>query len=130
MAQSRAHSLKDEEPYKALIKTHLPDPRTTTKHWNSSDLDMVVGHYVKFLCAVALTGCTVNETILTKCLRELYASHAQCNDLAKKMAEALSYCREKSKRISSGAKTGAAVLHLGAANLVQCGMHCSPTNSA
>ena len=112
MAQSRVQSLKDEDTYKALIKTHLQDPRHTTKHWNSSDLDFVVGHHVKFLCAVALTGCSLNETILTKCLRDMFASSRQeCQDCAHKLAEALSYCRSKAKpgRVTSGAKTNAAV---------------------
>ena len=104
--------MKDEDTYKALIKTHLQDPRHTTKHWNSSDLDFVVGHHVKFLCAVALTGCSLNETILTKCLRDMFASSRQeCQDCAHKLAEALSYCRSKAKpgRVTSGAKTNAAV---------------------
>ena len=112
MAQSRVQSLKDEDTYKALIKTHLQDPRHTTKHWNSSDLDFVVGHHVKFLCAVALTGCSLNETILTKCLRDMFASSRQeCQDCAHKLAEALSYCRSKAKpgRVTSGATTNAAV---------------------
>ena len=112
MAQSRVQSLKDEETYKALIKTHLQDPRHTTKHWNSSDLDFVVGHHVKFLCAVALTGYSLSETILTKCLRDMFASSRQeCQDFAHKLAEALSYCRSKAKpgRVTSGAKTNVAV---------------------
>ena len=118
MAQSRVQSLKDEDTYKALIKTHLQDPRHTTKHWNSSDLDFVVGHHVKFLCAVALTGCSLNETILTKCLRDMFASSRQeCQDFAHKLAEALSYCRSKAKpgRVTSGAKTNAAVKEMIAA---------------
>ena len=118
MAQSRVQSLKDEDTYKALIKTHLQDPRHTTKHWNSSDLDFVIGHHVKFLCAVALTGCSLNETILTKCLRDMFASSRQeCQDFAHKLAEALSYCRSKAKpgRVTSGAKTNAAVKEMIAA---------------
>ena len=74
MAQSRVQSLKDEKAYTALIKAHLEDPKHTTKHWNSSDLDFVVGHYVQFLCGVAHTGCSINETILAKCLRDMFAN--------------------------------------------------------
>jgi hypothetical protein len=117
MAQSRVQSLKDEEAYRALIKAHLQDPRKTTQHWNSSDLDFVVGHHVQFLCGIALTGCSINETILTKCMRDMFPGAQECKDLAKKLAEALSYCRSKTKpgRMSSGSKTPAAVLQVLAA---------------
>jgi hypothetical protein len=117
MAQSRVQSLKDEEAYKALIKAHLEDPRKTTKHWNSSDLDFVVGHYVQFLCGVALTGCSINETMLTKCMRDMFPGAQECKDLAKKLAEALSHCRYKAKpsRMSSGSKLSAAVMQVIAA---------------
>ena len=97
MAQSRVQSFKDEEAYKALIKAHLTDPSKTSLNWKSSDLDLVVGHHVQFLCGVAHTGCNINETLLARCLRDMFASSTQeCKEFAKKLAEALSYCRAMS----------------------------------
>ena len=117
MAQSRVQSLKDEEAYRALIKAHLQDPRKTTQIWNCSDLDYVVSQHVKFLCGIAFTGCSINETILTKCMRDMFPGAQECKDLAKKLAEALSHCRYKAKpgRMSSGSKTPAAVMQVIAA---------------
>jgi len=115
MAQSRVQSLKDEEAYRALIKAHLQDPRKTTQIWNCSDLDYVVSQHVKFLCGIAFTGCSINETILTKCMRDMFPGAQECKDLAKKLAEALSYCRSKGVRMSSGSKTQAAVMQVIAA---------------
>ena len=115
MAQSRVQSFKDEEAYKALIKAHLQDPSKTTLHWKSSDLDLVVGHHVQFLCGVAHTGCNINETILAKCLRDMFASSMQeCKEFAKKLAQCLSHCRSKDKpgRMSSGSKLDASVLQV------------------
>ena len=115
MASSRVQSLKDEKAYMALIKAHLQEPSKTTLQWKCSDLDVVVGHHVHFLCGVAHLGCSINETLLTKCLRDMFASSTQeCKEFAKKLAEALSYCRAKAKpgQCSSGVKTHAAVLQV------------------
>ena len=131
MAQSRIISLKDEETYKALIKSHLSDPKHTTKHWRTGDLDVVVHHHVEFLRKVAMTGCKINETILQKCLKDMFASTGQeCKEFAKKLAEALSYCRSKRKGLSTGAKLHASVLEVvNAINTFQNGAEDSPRSS-
>ena len=114
MAQCRVQSLKDEEAYTALIKAHLEDPRKTTQSWKCSDLDFVVGKHVEFLCGVAFTGCTINETILTKCMRDMFPGAQECKDMSKKLAEALSYCRAKKKpsSFSTGCKLDKAVMQV------------------
>ena len=67
MSLQRITSLKDEETYTSLIKLHIEDPKRSTMHWTNSDMDFVVGHHVGFLCGVAQTGCSINETVLAKC---------------------------------------------------------------
>ena len=110
---ARVQSLKDPDAYKSLIKLHLDqDPRHSTERWNSSDLDVVVGHYEKFLIGVANTGCKINEKVLTKSLTHSFANSAkECNSFAKKMHSALGFCRNKCRegQCSTGAKTSAAV---------------------
>jgi hypothetical protein len=102
-------SLKAEATYKMLIKLHLSkDPKHSTGDWNTSDLDHVVKCHEKFLEGVALTGSRINETVLSKCLYQHFnCSPQQCKDFARKMAQALSWCRSKCKggRFSSGKKT-------------------------
>ena len=114
MSVPRVQSLKDEETYTTLIKSHLGDPKRTTQHWKSSDLDLVASHYVSFLCGIARTGCSINETMLTKCLKDMYAGSQECKDMAKKLAETLSHCRNKAKpgRMSTGTKTPKPVLEI------------------
>ena len=110
---TRVTSLKEPYVYNSLIKLHLPeDPKHSTKLWNCSNLEFVVRRYEKFLIGVASTGCSINETVLTKCLTKAFANSAhECNDFAKKMGTVLSFCREKCKagRCSTGSKTSAAV---------------------
>ena len=118
MSLQRITSLKDEETQMFLIKLHLEDPKRSTKHWTNSDMDFVVGHHVGFLCGVALTGCSINETVFAKCLKDLFAcSFQECKDFAKKLAQALSHCRAKTKpgRMSSGLRQEAGVLRVIAA---------------
>lgn len=113
MANSRVKSLRDETVYMELIKKHLEDPGHTTRHWNQMDLDMVADKYQDFLCSIAQTGCKINVTMFTKCLRSHFPSSAtMCKSFAQKLATALSQCRSKCKpgRTSSGSKTSHAVL--------------------
>ena len=113
MAASRVKSLKDECLYKQLIKMHLEDPSHTTRKWNHMDMDKLAENYQEFLCCIAQTGCKINVTIFTKCLRNHFeSSPPMCKSFAQKMADVLSECRSKCKpgRVSSGSKTNRAVL--------------------
>jgi hypothetical protein len=113
---ARVRSLKDVEVYITLIKLSLPeDPKHTTKNWRSADLEFVVGHFENFLTGVAQTGLCINTKVLTKCLRQQFASsHQECKEFAHKMQMALAFCRAKSKpgRFTSGKKTSTPVLNL------------------
>ena len=105
--------MKDEATYRDLIKMELSeDPKHSALNWRTSDMEVVVKSHQKFLEGVALTGCTVNETILTKCLcKHFECSQAVCKEFAEKMARALSWCRSKCKpgHYSTGSKTTPAV---------------------
>ena len=90
--------LKSEKMYMNLIKLHLKDPGyTRSLYWNSADLAVVVVHHEKFLCEVARTGHPgIHVGMLTKCLMRHFES--RCNgDFARKMADALAFCRVKGK---------------------------------
>jgi hypothetical protein len=106
---SRVTSLKDEGTYRNLIKLHLSeDPKHSALNWSTSDMERVVKTHEKFLEGVALTGLTINETMLTKCLTKHFECNASvCKEFAQKIAQALSWCRGKCKpgRYSSGIKT-------------------------
>ena len=111
----RVSTAQDEDTYKVLIKLHIEDPYRSTNHWMIPDLDLVVQHHVEFLCGVAKTGCTINEKIFTKCLKDVFACGPQmCTDFAKKLAQALSHCRWKMKpgRMSTGKKTDPFVMRV------------------
>jgi hypothetical protein len=116
VTMARVKSLKDVEVYITLIKLNLPeDPKHTTKNWRSADLEFVVGHFENFLTGVAQTGLCINTKVLTKCLRQQFASsHQECKEFAHKMQMALAFCRAKSKpgRFTSGKKTATPVLNL------------------
>ena len=80
-----------------LIKLHLKDQVYTPLYWNSTDLAVVVAHHEKFLCEVARTGHPgIHVGMLSKCLRRHFSS--RCNEaFAKKLADALAFCRAKGK---------------------------------
>ena len=109
----RCKALQDESVYGELIKRYLTDPKECTLHWHTLDLDVVAGHYEKFLCAFAGTGCKVHVALFTKCLHDSFQSNvAECKAFAQKMADVLSYCRNKGKpsRRHSDVRTAKAVI--------------------
>ena len=76
-------------------------------------MDLVVSHFSGFLSAVALTGHSFNETVLTKCLHKHFkCGPTQCKLFAQKMSAALIWCREISKSVRSGSKTNEGVLQV------------------
>ena len=90
--------LASEKMYMNLIKLHLNDPGyTRSLYWNTTDLAVVVVHHEKFLCEVARTGHPgIHVGMLSKCLRRHFSS--RCNEaFAKKLADALAFCRAKGK---------------------------------
>ena len=91
-------ALASEKMYMNLIKLHLNDPgHTRSLYWNTTDLAVVIVHHEKFLCGVARTGHPgIHVTMFTKCLMRHFES--RCNeDFARKMADALAFCRVKGK---------------------------------
>ena len=108
----KIQALKQADTYVELIKRHLRDPRHTTLHWNCVDMAIVVAHHEKFLCDVARRGVCIHVQVFAKCITNHFRSSAsEACSFAKKLASALSFCRQKTKkgRNYTGANTSAAV---------------------
>ena len=108
----KIQALKQADTYTELIKRHLRDPRHTTLHWNCVDMAIVVAHHEKFLCDVARRGVCIHVQVFAKCITNHFRSSAsEACSFAKKLASALSFCRQKTKkgRNYTGANTSAAV---------------------
>ena len=100
------------ELVKANIKQEL-DPVVNTELWLHADMDKVVNHYQDFLAAVAQTGKFLPQNPLHKVLRKVFAGDPHVlKQFAMVMDKALKYCKSKSRMISSGCKTPAAVLRI------------------
>ena len=98
----RVASLENVETDAKLIKLHLSDPKHSTNKWASSDLEHVVNNYHMFLEGGALTGCMINETILAKRMsQQCQSSWQDCEELAEKMAHALSWCRANASLVDT-----------------------------
>ena len=108
----RVEGLKDEEVYGECIKLYLNDPGQCSLLWDNHDLGSVAGHYQKFLCHIAAQGCSINVKIFEKVLKDYFQSASLCKPFAQKMADTLSYCRNKGKpsRRGSDARTPSAVV--------------------
>ena len=113
-SEERWSGLKDADMYNKLIKLHLPtEPKHCSLYWSTSDMEVIVGHFTCFLCAIASTGYKIDKVVLTKELQKLFSSSQQeCKDFAAKLADALSYCRFCRKSLRSGSKTSAPVLRV------------------
>ena len=108
----KIQALKHADVYMELIKTHLKDPRHTTLHWNCVDMAVVVAHHEKFLCDIARKGFCIHVGVFAKCVTSHFRSSAsEANSFARKLAQALSFCRTKTKlsRNYTGVKTCSAV---------------------
>ena len=108
----KIQALKHADVYMELIKTHLKDPRHTTLHWNCVDMCVVVAHHEKFLCEIARKGFAIHVGVFAKCVTSHFRSSAsEANSFARKLAQALSFCRTKTKlsRNYTGVKTCTAV---------------------
>jgi len=76
-------------------------------------MDFLVGHYEDFFAAVAKTGQTLCQGTFVKALQKQFeADPKMLTDFAKKMLAGVSHILSKSKSISSGSKTAAAVLRV------------------
>ena len=97
---------------KANIKQEF-DPVVNTELWLQTDMDQVVNHYQDFLAAFAEKGQYLPQKQLCTTLRKTFAGDPHLlKQFATIMDKALKYCRSKSKGISSGCKTPAAVLRI------------------
>ena len=108
----KIQALKHADVYMELIKTHLKDPRHTTLHWNCVDMAIVVAHHEKFLCDVARKGFCIHVGVFAKCITSHFrSSSSEACSFARKLASALSFCRQKTKcsRNYTGVKTSSAV---------------------
>ena len=108
----KIQALKHADVYMELIKTHLKDPRHTTLHWNCVDMAVVVAHHEKFLCDVARKGFCIHVQVFAKCITNHFrSSSSEACSFARKLASALSFCRQKTKcsRNYTGVKTSSAV---------------------
>ena len=113
-SEERWSGLKDADMYNKLIKLHLPtEPKQCSLYWSTSDMEVIVGHFTSFLCAIASTGHKIDKAVLTKELQKFFSSSQQeCKDFATKLADALSYCRFCRKSLKNGSKTSAPVLRV------------------
>ena len=76
-------------------------------------MDVVVDTHNDFLAAVASSGHRLSPAALTQALKKQFdTSVPELNVFAKQMSEALSFCRQKRKRVFSGSKTSAGVLNV------------------
>ena len=108
----RIRSLKDPDVLENFVKKHVKEePRLTSLLWKSSDMEVVVDSHNEFLVALAQNGYRRMHTALRQALkRQFDTSVPELNVFAKQMSEALSFCRQKRKRVFSGSKTSAGVL--------------------
>ena len=115
-SNKKAPYLKDSDHLERLVKEHIKHDLDPTKHsglWKSTDLDKVVGHYQDFLAAMAMLGSFFDHQVFVKVLKKLFEGDPTVlKNFAKVMSQCLTNCKLKSKMISSGAKTHAAVLRV------------------
>ena len=96
----------------SLIKAHVKqEPDKCTGLWKTEDIEDTVENFNDFLCAVAAKGHRLSKSFLYRRLKNFFkCDHTTLEDFAAKLAQALRYCHEKSKRFTSGKKTSVAAL--------------------
>ena len=112
----RTATLKDPDQMEKLVKDHIGhelDPIRQPGLWQSKDLDNVVSHYQEFLAGMAQLGLLLEQLVFLKVLKKQFAGDPIIlKNFAEVMCRCLMHCKRKTKGISSGAKTSAAVLRV------------------
>lgn len=116
-AMQRIKTLQDGLVIDSLIKGNIKDdPGQVTGLWKTDDIEDAVVNFNGFLCAVAAKGCRLSKAALLQRLKKLFKTdHFTLEDFAGKLSQALKYCHDKGKRMTSGRKTSQAVLKVIAA---------------
>ena len=113
-AMARIQSLKDKATLILFIKAHIKEaPSKSTYAWEGCDMDRIVGNYEDFLYAIANTEHRLETMVLQQALKDTWeCDAATLRKFGKVLSEALSYCREKGRFVSTGAKLHPSVLRV------------------
>jgi hypothetical protein len=117
MNEKRMKTLQDGPFLDSLIKAHVKEePSLVTGLWKTDDIEDAVENFNGFLCAVAGHGARLSRAFLLQRLKKLFKTdNVTLEDFAGKMTQALRYCHDKGKRMTSGKKTSQAALKVIAA---------------
>jgi hypothetical protein len=110
--KDRIKSLQDGPVLDGLIKAHIKEePMKCTGLWKTDEIEDAVENFNAFLCSVAVRSCRLSKNALLQSLKKLFKTDpVTLEDFAGKLSQALRYCYEKGKRLTSGKKTSQAAL--------------------
>ncbi len=109
--QSRQVCTLKPDVCERLVKEYLSPVDFTCDVYKDDDYEVVVAHYLKFLCAVAEQTTRLNPTVVAVAVVRAFAlKYGVAKMFSEAMAHAFSYCWSKGQKAVSGAKLSKPVL--------------------